>query len=214
MRRPAGQAFALWYVRAAVWKSSESGGRRAQATALAALAASGLASCGASQRQDADERVTTYEVEVSAPEFPQRQRLAQPSTLRLEVRNPGRRTIPNVAVTLTGFEQEPGGSGTTDPSRPVWIVDQEPTGGTTAYADTWALGRLGPGQRRTFEWYVVPIQPGTWDLRYRVSAQLEGRARARLADGSVPRGRLRVQVLDEPADTRVDPDTGEVLDNR
>jgi len=181
---------------------------------LAALATSSLAACGAGERQDADEPVATYEVEVSEPRFPERQRLARPSTLRLEVRNTGRRTIPNVAVTLRGFDQARERSDTADPSRPVWIVGDEPTGGTTAYADTWALGSLGPGQSTTFEWEVTAIQAGTWDLRYRVSAGLDGRARARLADGSVPAGRLRATVLDEPADARVDPDTGEVLDDR
>jgi len=181
---------------------------------LALLAVSGLAACGAAARQDADEPMTTYEVEVSEPEFPERQRLAQPSTLRLAVRNTGRRTIPNIAVTLRGFEQRRERDGSADPSRPVWIVDDEPAGGTTAYADTWALGRLDPGRSKTFAWDVTAIQAGTWDLRYRVSAGLDGRARARLADGGVPQGRLRVEVLDQPADARVDPDTGEVLDRR
>ncbi len=158
--------------------------------------------------------MATFEVEVSEPEFPERQRLAERSTLRLEVRNTGPRTIPDVAVTLRGFEQERERSDTADTSRPVWIIDDEPTGGITAYADTWALGTLSPGQSETFEWDVTAIQAGTWDLRYRVSAGLDGRAKARLADGSVPEGSLRVRVVDEPADARVDPDTGEVLENR
>lgn len=212
--KPAGAPVSVWYVRAAVRRSSASGGHRARVVLLAALAASSLAACGASQRQDAAQPVATYEVQVSEPEFPRRQRLAEPSTLRLEVRNTGPRTIPDVAVTIRGFEQERARSDSDHPSRPVWIVDEEPAGGTTAYADTWALGRLSPGQSRTFAWDVTAIQAGTWELRYRVSAQLDGPAKAQLADGRLARGRLRVKVLDEPADARVDPDTGEVLDNR
>ena len=202
-------------LRAALWRSSESGAHRARALVLlATLAVSTLAACGDSERQDVKEPMATFEVEVSEPEFPERQRLAEPSTLRLQVRNTGPRTIPNVAVTLRGFEQERERSDSAGTSRPVWIIDDEPTGGVTAYADTWALGTLSPGQSETFEWDVTAIQSGTWDLRYRVSAGLDGRAKARLADGSVPEGSLRVRVVDEPADARVDPDTGEVLENR
>ncbi|HEV2753007.1 MAG TPA: hypothetical protein VGV36_04135 [Solirubrobacteraceae bacterium] len=198
-----------------MWGSSESGGHRARALVLlAGLTASTLAACGAGERQDVQEPMATFEVEVSEPEFPERQRLAEPSTLRLEVRNTGPRTIPNVAVTLRGFEQERERGGSADTSRPVWIVEDEPTGGVTAYADTWALGTLSPGQSETFEWDVTAIQAGTWDLRYRVSAEPDGRAKARLADGRVPEGSLRVSVVDEPTDARVDPDTGEVLENR
>jgi len=38
------------------------------------------------------------------------------------------------------------------PRWPVRIVDEEPRGGITAVADTWALSRLAPGQTKTFTW--------------------------------------------------------------
>ena len=170
-----------------------------------------LAGCGGGgERQDADEPSGTWTVDVVDAEFPERQRLAQAEEMVIRVRNREQRAIPNVAVTVEGFGKRSEQPGLADPNRPVWIIDDGPRGGTTAYTNTWALGRIPAGESKTFKWRVTPVQPGDHKLSYRVSAGLDGKAKARLAGGRRAEGRFDVTVRREPSQSRVDPDTGEV----
>jgi hypothetical protein len=109
---------------------------------------------------------------------------------------------------LTAFGQKSGDSRLADPNRPIWIVDQEPVGGTSAYSNTWTLGPLEGGETKTFEWKLTAVEPGTYSLAYRVSPGLDNKAR--LADGSKARGTFDVRVVDEPVPARVN-SKGEVV---
>lgn len=72
------------------------------------------------------------------------------------------------------------------------------------YVDTYALGRLDPGKTRRFRWDVTAVEPGPYVLRWRVQAGLDGRAKAVLPGGGVPRGTFQ-GVIDRTApDTEVD----------
>jgi hypothetical protein len=135
------------------------------------------------------------------------------------VRNPEQRTVPDVAVTvetkgagsgdgLTAFGQKDDDARLADPNRPIWILDQEPVGGTSAYANTWTLGPLKGGQTKTFEWKLTAVEPGRYSLAYRVSPGLDGKAK--LAGGSKSRGTFAVTVVDEPVPARVN-SKGEVV---
>jgi hypothetical protein len=172
------------------------------------LAAAG---CGGGERQDADEPRGTWRVDVVEAEFPEQQRLAKQSEMVISVRNRESRPIPNLAVTVEGFERRSQQPGLADPSRPVWIIDDGPRGGITAYTSTWALGRVPANSSKTFRWRVTPVTPGRHELTYRVAAGLDGKAKARLASGGRPEGRFSVQVSREPSQSRVDPDSGEVI---
>jgi hypothetical protein len=179
--------------------------------ALAGCAAL-VAGCGGeSQRQDADEPSGTWTVDVLEAEFPRSQHLAKPATMRIQVRNTEDRAIPNVAVTVDSFSRRSEQAGLADPNRPVWIVDDGPRGGTTAYTNTWALGRMAPGQTKTFEWRVTPVEAGTHRISYRVAAGLDGKAKARLDGGDRPEGTFTVRISKEPAQSRVDPESGDVI---
>jgi hypothetical protein len=176
-----------------------------------------LTGCGGGERQDANEKNATYRIAVTEASFPSTQRLAQHADMRIAVRNAGNETVPNVAVTIQGGN--PGGSGASanafaeaseqqglaDPSRPVWIVDAGPRGGTTAYVNTWALGALRSGQTKTFTWHVTAVKPGVHIVRYRVAAGLNGKARAVLADGGDAKGTFVVAISSKPADASVGP---------
>jgi hypothetical protein len=177
-----------------------------------------LPGCGG-EAQDADEPEGTYRLEVADASFPAKQGIAEQSTMRIAVRNPGRRVVPDVAVTvetkgakpgdgLTAFGQKSEDARLADPDRPVWILDREPTGGTSVYSNTWTLGPLKGGETKTFEWKLTAVEPGRYSLAYRVSPGLDGKAK--LADGSKSRGRFAVTVADEPVPARVNAQ-GEVV---
>jgi hypothetical protein len=169
-----------------------------------------LAGCGGA-RQDANEPAGTFKVSVPNASFPIRQHIAQPSQMRISVRNDDSRTVPNVAVTVNSFNYVSAQAGLADPRRPVWIVDAGPTGGTTAYVQTWALGPLAPGQTKTFTWRLTAVQSGTYTVNYRVAAGLNGKAVAQLADGNPPEGSFAVRISARPPLASVNPQTGQVV---
>lgn len=181
-----------------------------------ALTTLGLAvtACGG-ERQDADEKKGSYRVEIVSASFPSQQRIAQRATMRVRVRNADSKTVPNVALTVkTGtkrpgaapaaFGQATGDQRLADDERPVWIVDEGPEGGTTAYTNTWSLGRLRPDQTKTFQFRVTAVEPGTYTIRFDAAPGLDGRAK--LASGSKASGRFRVVIDDSPVDASVDAD--------
>jgi hypothetical protein len=185
-------------------------GSRASIVLVAALstAASG---CGGGERQDAHEPSGTFKVDVVSARFPAHQRLARQEQLALTVRNADSRMIPNLAVSVSSFGRIDQQAGLADAERPVWVVDQAPRGGDTAYVSTWALGSVRAGQSRTFRWKVTAIEPGTHVVRWRVAAGLNGKARAETPSGGTPQGSFTVRISDRPAQARVDPRYGAVI---
>jgi hypothetical protein len=183
-------------------------------TAAAAAVALALGGCGESDEPQAEQSIT-YSVAIPARSFPARQRLAQRVQLRLDVRNEGNRTIPNVAATIaTGtdgaaveaFGAPIEGKGLSSHSRPVWIVDEGPGSGDTAYTNTWALGAIEPDETRSFTWSVVPVRAGRYTLRWNLTGSTTGRSPLRLVDGGAARGSFEVRVSGKPPQVRVTPD--------
>jgi hypothetical protein len=184
---------------------------RRTAAPLTALVALGAAGCGGGARQDAAEPAKTYRVAIVRSSFPTRQRLAAPARLVVEVRNTGKATVPNVAITVDSFSARSERPDLADAERPVWVIDRAPTGSSTAYTNTWALGPMFAGETKQFVWRVTPVQTGTHRVRFRVAAGLAGRAKAVLAGNRVPERELTVRISSRPARARVDPETGAVV---
>src|SRR5918998_2232693 len=162
-------------------------GLRGSAIAVGALGVLLVSGCGGgAERQDEDEPRGDFRVELVDASFPSGQRLAEQEELRLRVRNADSKTIPNLAVTVEGFSRRSEQPGLADPSRPVWVIDDGPRGGVTAYTNTWALGRVRAGETKEFVWRVTPVKAGSFEVKYRVSAGLDGRAKA-VASGGRPR---------------------------
>jgi len=179
---------------------------------LGAAAFAVASGCGGNDRQDAHEPKGTYDVKVVNASFPSQQKLAEHATMQIVVRNDGDQTVPNLAVTVgrdgkqtfTYQSQQPG---LADPTRPIWVVDEPPHGGTTAYVDTWALGRLRPHQTKIFKWGVTAVRAGTYTIDYAVAAGLSGNAKVRRADAA---GTFRVDVTQKPSQACVT-DSGQVV---
>jgi hypothetical protein len=178
-----------------------------------------VAGCGSGPRQDADEPSGSYKLEVAAAKFPASQSIAQDSRMIVTVRNDDTKAAPNVAVTVetdpskagqgtVAFGQRVDDSRLSDNERPVWIVNEGPPGGDSAATNTWALGRLGAGETKTFTWKVTAVEAGTYTLRYRISPGLAGKAK--LAAGGRTDGLFKVTIDDKPVPARVN-DKGQVV---
>jgi hypothetical protein len=173
------------------------------------------AGCGGAAKQDAKEPVGRFPVDVVSATFPARQKLSQHVVMRIAVKNAGSKIVPDVGVTILdkkaddegqgtragAFEEAPGAKyagNQANPSRPVWILDEGPVGGTSAYSNTWALGPLKPGQTRVFSWKVTSVKFGAHAIRWKVSAGLNGKAVAVTPDGARPEGVFTVTVDRRP----------------
>jgi hypothetical protein len=134
------------------------------------------------------------------------------------IRNAGNDTIPNIAVTVNGFDKRKTDPDLADPSRPVFALngvqvkiagfpeakDASPRGCDTAYVNTWACGPLKPNQQRTFRWSVTAVQAGDFKVDWRVAAGLDGKAKAVAAGGGpAPRGQFSGTISDVAPDVRV-----------
>jgi hypothetical protein len=206
---------------------------RRHCAGIAVLAAGiTLASCGSAAPHAAADTSGTFEVTVTQARFPASQRLSEHTHMVIAVRNAGGRTIPNIAATVcnvTCAYTAPPGQGTSaaafaanitdpnvgNPSRPTWIVDSAPGpcesscqsggpgSGTTAYANTWALGSLAPGQTRVFDWALTAVSPGRHVVAWVLAGALSGSAHAVLMNGSSARGTFTVEVHSKPAQSYV-----------
>lgn len=128
---------------------------------------------------------------------------------------------PGQGTSAAAFGENLRMSGLAQRSRPVWVVDRPPGacrfgcstnsasggggpgGAVTAYANTWALGPLGPGRTAKFDFGVTAVKPGRHVVAWEVAAGLNGKAKAVLADGSRPHGTFTVEISHAPAQTYV-----------
>jgi hypothetical protein len=190
---------------------------RGSLAGLLAVAVTALAAgCGGGERQDADAPTGTFAVDVTAASFPAEQSISSPAVLSLEVANASDRAVPDLAITVetrapdgdapAAFGQRTG-VGLADSEQPVWVLDEGPKGGDSAYDNTWSLGALGPGERTTVEWKLTPVRPGTYTVGYRLSPALVGSA---AVEGEDTAGEFEVTISDEPVPASVNA-KGEVV---
>jgi hypothetical protein len=199
---------------------------RARRTHLwSALALAGvlvLPGCGG-ESQDENEVSGDFPIEVVSAGFPSDQKLAKSSDLTITLRNAGDETVPNLGVTVTGFDyRKTDDPSLADPDRPVFAVNgvpveiggfpeaetATPRGCATAYDDTWACGPLRPGQERTMRWSVTAVRAGPYKIDWSVNAGLHGNAKAVLAEGGnqVPGGTFTGTISDEAPEVRISDD--------
>jgi len=153
---------------------------------IVALAA-GLAACGGGQRQDANEPSGKFPVKVTEASFPNRQRISERTDMVLAIKNAGRKTLPDLAVTIYTGEIKAGTTGSgpaqgsfsirldqpnlANPSRPVWILENNypkllGSGVTLANVDTAPTAGAAAAQTDTFQFgRVKPGESKTIDWR-------------------------------------------------
>jgi hypothetical protein len=185
---------------------------------VAALCVLAVAGCGGGERQDENEAEGSFPVEVVEAKFPDKQKLAKSSDLVVTVRNAGSKTIPNIGMTVNGFDEDKQDPDLADASRPVFAIngvqleiagfpeakEAAPRGCDTAYVNTWSCGPLKPKQERTFRWSVTAVRAGDFDIQWRVAAGLDGRAKAVAPGGGpAPRGSFSGTISDEAPEVRV-----------
>src|ERR687896_1111406 len=163
-----------WYVRPALQAR-----RNLCALALAGVVAG--VGCGGAERQDEDEPEGDFAVEVVRASFPEDQKLAKRSNLIITVRNAGEDTIPNIAVTVNGFNFRKADPELADPERPQFVINgrpreiggfpgaegETPLGGGTAYPKTREGGPPAAGKQRSFRWSVTAVEAGDFEVNKR-----------------------------------------------
>lgn len=202
------------------------------------LAAVALAACGG---EPEDKTAGEFEVEVVDATFPDDQKLARTSDLEIEVENTGSETIPDIAVTVNGFNYEltdPGDAELPDPSvadpeRPRFVVNRSPIeflpqekradpslvdrevappyGRQTAFVNTYTLGELPAGESAVFRWNVTAVQPGEYDIEWTVDAGTGPDTKAVDSGGSAPSGGFSGVVEDAPVEARIGKDGKTVI---
>jgi hypothetical protein len=192
--------------------------RGLRAGVLAVAVAAFAAGCGGGERQDEGAPEGTFDVDVTEASFPAEQSIASPAVLSLEVSNAGDRAVPDLAVTVetlspvegeapAAFGQRTGNPDLADSDQPIWIVDEPPAGGESAYTNTWTLGELEAGEEKTIEWTLTPMRPGDYTVSYRLSPSVVGDA---AIEGEDTAGEFEVSIADEPVPARVNGE-GEVV---
>ena len=170
-----------------------------------------VAGCGDNQKQDVNEPKGTFPLAVERATFPASQKLAKQSRMEIVVRNAGAKSVPVISVTVKcpgqGGDETGGGGGFTyrttqqgvaDPNRQQFVVDKIPTRTprpvgplnldplerSSAFVDTYPLGKLAPGKSVAFTWDVTAVRAGTYRICWRVNAGLYGKAKAVTASSS------------------------------
>jgi hypothetical protein len=177
-----------------------------------------LSACGGGERQDENEPKGEFKVQVVRASFPEKQKLAKRSILRIAVKNVDTREIPDIAVTLHGLDRRKPDPDLADPARPVFVINGRtksfgnipdaqsaaPAGQERpAYVDTWTLGKMKAGETKLFEWDVTAVEAGPYRLTYVVSAGLDGKAVAVLPSGQRPDGLFAGTVNGKAPKTKV-----------
>jgi hypothetical protein len=143
---------------------------------VAGTAVLALGACGGQKRQDANEPTGNFKVDIVRATFPRAQSLAKKSNILITVKNAGQKTVPNVAVTLTGLDYRSKQQGVADPNRPQFVVNGIPRkiGGFAESQDATPRAKVQGGVSNSPEdqqprggetayvdtWALGPLKPG------------------------------------------------------
>lgn len=184
-----------------------------------------LAGCASTTQQDVHEPSGNFQVRIVSANFPASQDLAKTSVLTIRVKNDGSKTVPNIAMTVNGFDKRSKQPELANPERPQFVInghpqriaglpeskEDSPKGCETVYVNTWACGPLKPGADKTFAWKVTAVQAGPYKVSYRVAAGLNGKAKAVAVHGGILSGSFAGEVSAAAPQTRVSSKDGKTV---
>jgi hypothetical protein len=194
--------------------------------AMAAL----LAACGESS-SDSNQKAGNYEVKVTEASFPGKQVVGQTSLLKIDARNTGEKTVPDLTVTVD-IEGKAGEAaripfavhdpqpGLANGDRPVWVLSasyprlsgsKDPGGAETSAPKTYAFGEVKPGKSVEAVWKLSAVRPGKYTVSYNVDAGLGLETKAITAGGSPPGGTFVTEISTALPETEVNA-AGEIVE--
>jgi hypothetical protein len=194
--------------------------------AMAAL----LAACGGSS-SDSNQKPGTYEVKVTDASFPAKQFVGQTSLLKIDARNTGKKTVPDLTVTVNiegkygeaariPFAVHDPQPGLANGDRPVWVLaatyprvdgSTAPGGAETSAPKTYAFGEVKPGKSVEAIWKLSAVRPGKYTVAYEINAGLDAETKAVTTGGSPPGGTIVSQITTALPETEVN-GAGEIVE--
>jgi hypothetical protein len=189
-----------------------------------------LAACGGSS-SDSNQKPGSYEMKVTGASFPSHQFIGQTSLLKIDVRNTGEHTVPDLTVSVNVKGKEGEGAqipfavhdpqtGLAGGDRPVWVLSAtyprlagstEGAGATTSSPRTFAFGEVKPGKTVEAVWKLSAVRPGKYTLGYEIDAGLSGEAKAKTSSGAAPGGSFVAEISTSIPETEVN-GAGEIVE--
>jgi hypothetical protein len=196
------------------------------ALAVAAL----LAACGESS-SDSNQQAGNFQVKVTGASFPARQFVGQTSLMKIDVRNTGKKTVPDLTVTVNikgkagesariPFSTRDPQEGLANADRPVWVLSatyprvgnsSAPGGAETSAPKTYSFGAVKPGKTVEAVWKLNAIRPGKYTVAYEIAAGLSGEAKAKTSSGVAPGGSFVAAITTSLPETEVN-GAGEIVE--
>jgi hypothetical protein len=189
-----------------------------------------IAACGGSS-SDSGEPTGKFPVAVTEASFPSHQFIGQTSLMKIDVKNSGEKTVPNLSVTVE-IEGEAGEDAripfaVSDPApglagrdRPVWVLAatyprlegaSTPGGAETTTSKTYAFGPVKPGKSVEAVWKLSVVRPGKFTVAYEVGAGLTSKTKAETSSGVAPGGSFVTDITTELPETEVNA-AGEIVE--
>jgi len=189
-----------------------------------------LAACGESS-SDSNQKAGTYEVKVTSASFPPKQFVGQTSLLKIDARNSGEKTVPDLSVTIDikgkhgeaarlPFAVHDPQPGLANGDRPVWVLaatyprlagSSEPGGAETSALKTYSFGEVKPGKSVEAIWKLSAVRPGKYTVAYEINGGLDAETKATTAGGSPPGGTFVATITTALPETEVD-GAGEIVE--
>jgi hypothetical protein len=189
-----------------------------------------LAACGESS-SDSNQQAGNYQLKVTGASFPARQFVGQTSLMKVDIRNTGKRTVPDLSITVNieGKEGEAAQipfsvhdpePGLANGDRPVWVLSatyprlagsSAPGGAGTASPNTYAFGEVRPGKSVEAVWKLSAVRAGKYTISYEVAAGLDAETRAKTSGGVPPGGSFVTDISTELPETEVNA-AGEIVE--
>jgi hypothetical protein len=189
-----------------------------------------LAACGGSS-SDSNQKAGTYEVKVTSASFPPKQFVGQTSLLKIDARNTGEETVPDLAVTINiegkagetariPFSVRDPQPGLANGDRPVWVLaatyprlegSSAPGGTETSALKTYSFGEVKPGKSVEAVWKLSAVRPGKYTVAYEINAGLDAETKAVTPGGSPPDGTFAADITTALPETEVN-GAGEIVE--